>query len=170
MAYSSRKGEPGYENHKAYMKVWYAKNKAKVKGWAKRYALANPERVREWARLYARKRRAANPEPFNVACRKWQRTHRAAGRIKVKRYKASKRGAAGSHTLAEWIVLCWASAWRCFYCGVMLGEKTATEDHKIPLSRGGSNYIDNIALACRSCNSSKWTKTADEFLARAVGF
>jgi len=28
-------------------------------------------------------------------------------------------------------------------------------DHIVPLSRGGSDYLDNLALACRSCNLRK---------------
>ncbi len=50
---------------------------------------------------------------------------------------------------------------RCVYCG-----KTDTPleiEHIIPKSRGGSNKIDNLAIACRSCNKAKGSKTAEEF-------
>ena len=60
----------------------------------------------------------------------------------------------------------WASAWRCAYCRCGLDEKTATRDHVVPLARGGSNDISNIAVACASCNKKKHAKTADEFMAR----
>lgn len=50
---------------------------------------------------------------------------------------------------------------RCVYCG-----KTNVPleiEHIIPKSRGGSNRIDNLAIACRECNQAKDNKTAEEF-------
>jgi 5-methylcytosine-specific restriction endonuclease McrA len=38
-------------------------------------------------------------------------------------------------------------------------------DHKLPLSRGGSNTIDNVVPACRPCNQKKHRLTVNEFLA-----
>jgi len=32
-------------------------------------------------------------------------------------------------------------------------------DHVIPESKGGLTKLDNLALACRHCNSHKWAKT-----------
>lgn len=51
-------------------------------------------------------------------------------------------------------------AGRCAYCGY---EAKLHADHRMPLVRGGSNTIDNILPACRSCNSRKNKKTEDEF-------
>jgi 5-methylcytosine-specific restriction endonuclease McrA len=36
-------------------------------------------------------------------------------------------------------------------------------EHRIPLSRGGSNWPANLAPACKTCNSSKGTKTEKEY-------
>ena len=43
-------------------------------------------------------------------------------------------------------------------------DKRITKDHKIPLTRGGSNWIANLAPACLTCNDSKGTKTYNEFI------
>ena len=48
----------------------------------------------------------------------------------------------------------------CTYCGA---DKQLEGDHVVPLSRGGSNALANIATACRPCNLSKGSKTAKEW-------
>lgn len=49
---------------------------------------------------------------------------------------------------------------RCYYCNC---EGKLTIEHRIPISKGGTNYPANIVPACRSCNSKKGSKTEKEF-------
>lgn len=51
----------------------------------------------------------------------------------------------------------------CGYCGAT-GKLEC--DHKIPVSRGGSDDLSNLVTACFSCNRSKRAMTAEEFVAR----
>lgn len=53
---------------------------------------------------------------------------------------------------------------RCYYCGKLLTEVTATIDHMLPLSRGGKNDRDNLCAACSPCNGFKSSMTAEEFI------
>ena len=50
---------------------------------------------------------------------------------------------------------------KCCYCGK---ENIPLEiEHIIPKSRGGTNRIDNLCLACHECNQKKGNMTAEEF-------
>ncbi len=50
---------------------------------------------------------------------------------------------------------------RCAYCEA---QNIPLEiEHIVPLSRGGSNRLSNLTLACRPCNQNKGSKTAEEF-------
>lgn len=49
--------------------------------------------------------------------------------------------------------------YRCQYCGVTVADGATLEvDHKVPLSRGGSDRVSNLITACRDCNRSKRDK------------
>ncbi len=58
-------------------------------------------------------------------------------------------------TAAQWLAIKVLYRWRCVYCS----KKTValTQDHVVPLSKGGSHTMENIVPACRSCNSKKGT-------------
>jgi len=50
---------------------------------------------------------------------------------------------------------------KCVYCGV---ENVPLEiEHLTPRSRGGSNRVGNLAIACHKCNQEKGNLTAEEF-------
>lgn len=53
---------------------------------------------------------------------------------------------------------------RCFYCGEDASGRKGTVDHMVPLVKGGTNFPNNLTLACRTCNFDKHSKTADAFV------
>ena len=52
---------------------------------------------------------------------------------------------------------------KCVYCGKDCSNLYHIE-HKIPLSKGGTNRIDNLAISCPTCNYKKNDKTDLEFI------
>lgn len=52
---------------------------------------------------------------------------------------------------------------KCFYCGVDLSDSVKTVDHKVPVSRGGTNALTNLVISCLACNSQKGSKTCREY-------
>lgn len=79
----------------------------------------------------------------------------------VKKRRITKLGATGSHTQEEWVNLKEEFDFICICCGLEESETTLSEDHVIPLSKGGTDDISNIQPLCRSCNSKKGTKIID---------
>ena len=72
-------------------------------------------------------------------------------------------------TLAGWEVRAYLlEKWnrRCAYCGA--SDQALEVEHLVPKSRGGSDRISNLALACHACNQAKGNLTAAEFGHAAV--
>ena len=119
-------------------------------------APTSAEQMRAW--------RKSNPERAREA----QQAYRKANPLKVRTFvenrRALKLSAPGTHTAEQVRSQLYAQQGNCDYCYVHMGQ-AFTIDHVIPLSRGGSNGIENIVCACGSCNSSKGTKTGEEFRA-----
>jgi 5-methylcytosine-specific restriction endonuclease McrA len=76
-----------------------------------------------------------------------------------KRRAARLKNAEGTHTFAEWETLKAQYNWKCPCCGRSEPTIKLTQDHIIPLIRGGSDNIENIQPLCQSCNSIKGTTT-----------
>lgn len=76
--------------------------------------------------------------------------------IKNKRNRM-KRCATGSHTFGEWEMLKSQYNWVCPCCNVSEPKISLTEDHIVPISKGGSDNIENIQPLCKSCNCKKHT-------------
>jgi len=50
----------------------------------------------------------------------------------------------------------------CHYCGTSDGPMEV--EHILPRSRGGTDDVENLTVACSVCNHAKFTKTGDEFM------
>jgi len=80
--------------------------------------------------------------------------------VRSKAFKSYKDGKWQIHSLYEDNILKmdWGKS-HCWYCGRAVEEcGKLTVEHILPKIRGGENNFDNIAYACKSCNSSKSDK------------
>lgn len=50
---------------------------------------------------------------------------------------------------------CLTAKRRCYYCGDVLTRRSASIDHMVPKSRGGSDDPDNKCTCCKACNNEK---------------
>lgn len=84
----------------------------------------------------------------------------------LNKMKAFQLGASNKFTLRDLIVYLGNNP-ICFYTGVSINLENANEyslDHKIPISRGGSRSLDNLALSSQKINYMKHNLTPEEFL------
>jgi 5-methylcytosine-specific restriction endonuclease McrA len=80
----------------------------------------------------------------------------------VAQRRALKKGAAVCDlTRRQWESIKEAYGYRCAYCSKR--PKRLTQDHIIPLSKGGNHTESNIVPCCRACNSKKKDKLSYPF-------
>lgn len=147
------------ERQRAYAREWLKRNAQKARDAVRRYNKAHPERRRAAKRLYY----ARHPERHKAAMAVYNRAHPEVRRAKGNAYRARAREAEGHFTSVEWRGMVESHGGRCAYCGVVAPLEV---DHRIPLKRGGSNWIANILPACGPCNRRKGQLTEAEFRAR----
>lgn len=84
---------------------------------------------------------------------------------KVRQYKTDRRArlakAEGTHTRKEMKIIYEHQQGICLDCGEWFSFKDITEDHIKPLSKGGSDWPQNIQLLCGPCNYRKGMKEID---------
>lgn len=117
---------------------------------------------RNWERNHNRGRAYYASGRGKDNLRRWRERNPEKALAGSRRWKALLRhSAAGTHTADEWHELLVLYAFQCAYCGQ---AKPLVRDHLTPLSAGGTNSIDNIIPACRSCNSRKGGRPLIVFL------
>lgn len=120
------------------------------------YARKCKERTKRW-KAANRKRAVANEAAWRTANPTRAKAIQQAGWInrrtrerKVGKLKASDVAAVKASGI-------------CTACGIAAGPMEI--DHKVALSRGGTNHRSNLQLLCRPCNRSKWAKDLTDWLA-----
>lgn len=115
---------------------------------------AHRERLAEQNRKWV----LANWEKRLAVSRAWMRRNREKVNAQTQRQRARRRASEGSYSTAEWDALRAQYQHRCLACGE---QRLLTPDHIVPISKGGTSYIENIQPLCLSCNHRKSTQTID---------
>lgn len=132
---------------------------------AARFRNRNRQRLKEEMASY----RKQFPEVSRSTHKRYYQKHRKAHAQHSAAYYARKRSSVEISIRpikpAEWDEIKRTQRNRCFYCGE---KKPLTQDHVIPISRGGRHERSNIVGSCRSCNGRKGSRPPEDF-ARQIG-
>lgn len=110
------------------------------------------KRIIEWGRN--------NKDKRKVAKDKWRAKNKPLTNFLTRMYNYRRKGAKGYATPKQVKELYDKYLGLCAYCNLNVANSL---DHIVPLVRGGSNDIENLAPACISCNSSKGDKLLEEW-------
>jgi len=160
----------------ARTKAWKDAHRDQVRAEARAYAKASRADGDAWkaanrdkVNAAEREARLRDPEAYKARIAKYLASDKgkAGQRARTQNYQASLRGADGSHTREEIWALYHQQNGKCAYCRVSL-KPGYHVDHIQPLSKGGSNWITNLQLACGPCNIRKSAADPIDF-ARRLG-
>lgn len=176
------------ECSKKIARIWYIANSEKVKAASSVWQKANPERVNKKNKKW----NLANPLKRKTILKRWDQKnpHHAreyfhkkgisktynTGRSLVKgykkpyaqKYKALKKG--GGELAIKTIKLIYQNNIKrfatltCYLCLTPISFENSHLEHKIPLSRGGTNVYENLEVSCQHCNHAKGNKTTEEYI------
>lgn len=139
-------------------KEYRLRQRAKIAEYNQQYHVQHQEEIDARHREYNRRHRAKLLE-YN---KKYVSAHRQVYYAHAKTRRALRAGSPiNDLTLEQWDQLKDEVGYRCFYCGEIFSS--LTQDHIVPLSRGGPHTLNNVVAACQSCNSSKNSKTLEEY-------
>jgi 5-methylcytosine-specific restriction endonuclease McrA len=147
---ASRRARRARKTH--YRKARFL-NRAKPKGWLPPSLLSRVHNVVAWTK------RLANACPitsFEVETCRFDMQKMQNAEISGVEYQ---QGELTGYEIREYLLEKFNR--NCVYC-----KKTKVPlevEHVIPKSRGGSNRVSNLTIACKKCNDKKGTQTAKEF-------
>jgi len=125
------------------------------------------QRQKQHNKEYRRKFTVLQRAKKAAYARQYRRTERGkeVNRVGQMHSYTKRLNVEGSHTTQDWIDLKNFYGNRCLRCGKhqSMLNRVLEEDHVIPLSKHGTNYITNIQPLCHDCNGmgGKGTATTD---------
>jgi 5-methylcytosine-specific restriction endonuclease McrA len=131
------------EAARAYKREWWA---------------ANPQSDDEKAKsaLKARTWYAENMDRARGNMSRWLNANRDAYNVIQARRRARKAEVLNTLTFDEWSEILESFNHACAYC--LCTDLPLAMDHVIPISKNGPHTAENIAPACKPCNSRKYNR------------
>jgi len=149
----AHKDEKAAYNHQYYLAHKHKEEwrvKARTRG--RRYWLRHRAEELERNQKYQRTRRPASRKAYRQSHPTLVRDRDQA---RASQRRARLCGQTTPFTATQWRAMKEHYNHRCVYCGRKM--QRLTQDHILPLSKGGTHTLGNIVPACLSCNARKYT-------------
>lgn len=144
---------------------WRDKHGARIADYNRRYKDENREAIQAQRVIYRRNNREKRAAYKREYRRKYPEQHREEVRRRNSRIRSVESEEYTTRQVFE------RDSGICYLCGELLfldvphpERSFASIDHVVPISRGGADTLDNVRIACLSCNLRKNDKTVEEYL------
>ncbi|MDA3834267.1 MAG: HNH endonuclease signature motif containing protein [Spirochaetales bacterium] len=164
-----------YENHEratASRRVWYLRNKEKMRKYQLEYRTINHDKLLQYDKDRSKtekrieqykKWRDNNPETNRAKTRKWALDNPEWAKRNMRdtneRRRANMRKVSFEKIDREIVYL--EDDGICGICGKPLEVSELTLDHIVPISKGGGHLYANVHSAHRGCNIRRGTRPLD---------
>jgi len=150
------------EKHAQSVRKYHETHRDELLEKARERYRENREEILEKDRAYRRE----NREKLRESTRRWREENPEQARITDRNNKLRRRGAVGSHTLADIDRLRALQRHRCAECGTDTRSAGYHVDHVVPLALGGTNWPNNLQILCPKCNLEKHATDPIKFAQR----
>ncbi len=160
---------------KEWQKGYYTKNRERIIAHQKGYADRNVEKLKDYRKRNSESRvrtthawRQKNPEHHKAVAAKWRKANMPVIRMHIALRRARERSATIGNPKE---IALWEKEWKsrptntCEWCRMETPTELCQSDHAEPLILGGGHNLDNLVIACKSCNARKRAKPLSKWLA-----
>ena len=169
------------DGHKGQCKVcvkeYYKNNKDKIKEQKKEYNKNNKDRIKERQKKYYENNKdrikeydKEYRENNKDRIKEYRETHRIEYKAYVHKRRARIKSNGGSYTKAQWLECLEFFDYKCAYSGEPLTVDTASVEHVVPVSKGGTSDISNLVPCVLTYNISKNDTDLIDWYSRQVFF
>lgn len=151
------------EKIKSDFNKWYHANREYVLQRSKERRVENPEKYKQMIKDrrgkqsdYSKEYGKANREKLNKKLKKWRMENPGLNAKYRQDRRHRQKDSINIYSVDVWEETLRQFEYKCSYCNKEVDK--LTQDHIVPVSKGGGYLRSNIVPACKSCNSSKGNK------------